>query len=43
MNYIDGLIAAVPTKNKDAYTRHVKQVVRFFKKLEERRPTSQSK
>ena len=32
MNYIDGFVAAVPTKNKEAYIRHVKQAAHFFKK-----------
>jgi uncharacterized protein YbaA (DUF1428 family) len=32
MKYIDGFIAAVPTKNKEAYVRHVKQADTLFKK-----------
>ena len=32
MEYIDGFIAAVPTKNKEAYIKHVKHAAIFFKK-----------
>jgi uncharacterized protein YbaA (DUF1428 family) len=32
MDYIDGFIAAVPTKNKEAYILHVRQAAKFFKK-----------
>ena len=32
MKYVDGFVAAVPTENKDAYVRHVKQAARLLKK-----------
>jgi uncharacterized protein YbaA (DUF1428 family) len=32
MKYIDGFVAAVPTKNKEAYIRHVKEAAFYFKK-----------
>ena len=32
MEYIDGFVAAVPTKSKEAYIHHVKQAAKFFKK-----------
>lgn len=32
MKYIDGFVAAVPTKNKAAYTRHIKQAAELLKK-----------
>lgn len=32
MNYIDGFVAAVPTKNKAAYIKHAEEAVGFFKK-----------
>lgn len=32
MNYIDGFAAAVPTKEKEAYIKHVKQAAQYFKK-----------
>ena len=31
MNYIDGLVAAVPTKNKDLYKAHARQAAAVFK------------
>jgi len=33
MPYIDGFIAAVPTKNKDAYRKHVQESASLFKEL----------
>lgn len=33
MPYIDGFIAAVPTKNKDAYRKHVQQCAPLFREL----------
>lgn len=33
MPYIDGFVAAVPTKNKDAYRKHVQQWAPLFKEL----------
>ncbi len=32
MNYIDGVIAAVPTANKDAYRQHAEKAAAVFKK-----------
>ena len=32
MKYIDGFIAAVPTKNKEAYIQHVKQAAKYLKR-----------
>ena len=32
MNYIDGFVAAVPTRNKEAYIKHVEEAAQFFKK-----------
>ena len=32
MNYIDGVIAAVPTANKEAYRRHAEKSADIFKK-----------
>lgn len=32
MNYVDGIIAAVPTANKDAYRRHAEKAAAVFKK-----------
>jgi len=31
MKYIDGFVAAVPTKNKEAYILHVKEAATYFK------------
>ena len=31
MTYIDGFIAAVPTKNKEVYIQHVKQAAKYLK------------
>jgi uncharacterized protein YbaA (DUF1428 family) len=31
MTYIDGFVAAVPTKNKDAYKKHAEAAVALFK------------
>ena len=31
MNYIDGLVAAVPTANKETYTRHAQEMAALFK------------
>lgn len=33
MPYIEGFVAAVPTANKEAYIKHAKQAVAYFKKL----------
>ena len=33
MPYIEGFVAAVPTKNKDAYRKHVQESEPFFKEL----------
>ncbi len=33
MKYVDGFIAAVPTKNKEAYIQHIKEAAKLFKKL----------
>jgi uncharacterized protein YbaA (DUF1428 family) len=33
MPYIDGFIAAVPTKNKDAYRKYIRDSARLFKEL----------
>ena len=32
MKYIDGFVAAVPTKNKEDYLKHVKQAAHYLKK-----------
>lgn len=32
MNYIDGVLAAVPTANKEAYQRHAEKAAATFKK-----------
>lgn len=31
MNYIDGMVAAVPTKNKALYKKHAKKAAKVFK------------
>ena len=31
MNYVDGFVVAVPTKNKDIYTAHAKKAATVFK------------
>jgi uncharacterized protein YbaA (DUF1428 family) len=33
MPYIEGFVAAVPTANKEAYIKHARQAVAYFKKL----------
>jgi uncharacterized protein YbaA (DUF1428 family) len=33
MSYIDGLITAVPTKNKKIYMKHAKQTAKLFKEF----------
>ena len=33
MSYIDGMIAAVPTANKDAYLDHARQAAELFKEF----------
>ena len=32
MNYVDGFVLAVPTKNKDAYIKHAREAGTVFKK-----------
>ena len=32
MNYVDGFVVAVPTKNKDIYEAHAKKTATIFKK-----------
>ncbi len=32
MKYIDGFVAAVPTKNKEAYIQHIKHAAKLLKK-----------
>ena len=33
MPYIEGFVAAVPTANKEAYIKHAREAVAYFKKL----------